>query len=90
MALLKAEDIQQRAKDWNFENKSISRDFSVKDFQSAIALIIKIAFEAEKMDHHPDIYLHSYNKIRVTLSTHNEGGVTEKDIKLAEKIADLV
>ena len=43
----------------------------------------------EKADHHPDILIHSWNKVKITLSTHSEGGVTENDIKLASKIDNL-
>ena len=45
--------------------------------------------EAEKMNHHPDIFLHSWNKVKITISTHSEGGVTEKDFRLAEIIDKL-
>ena len=71
---------------WEFFNNSIRKNFTSKDFSSAVAFIVKIAIEAEKLDHHPDLFLHSWNKVKITLSTHSEGGVTEKDIELANII----
>lgn len=89
MVLLHQKEIESKLTDWTYSENSIIREFDLKDFQSAIAFIIKIGFEAEKMDHHPDIYLHSYKKVKVTLSTHSEKGVTERDLKLAELINGL-
>ena len=45
---------------------------------------------AEQMNHHPDIFIHSWNKVKITISTHSEGGVTNKDFQLAEKINQIV
>lgn len=75
---------------WSYENNSISKEFQLKDFISAAEAIKRIAIFAEQMDHHPDIFLHSYNKLKVMLSTHSEGGVTEKDFKLAKNIEKAV
>lgn len=92
MSVLKDEIIKEKLKNlsgWNYENNSIRKEFTLKDFSDAVALIIKIGFEAEKKDHHPDLLLHDWNKVTVTLSTHSEGGVTEKDINLAHQINKL-
>lgn len=92
MSVLKDEIIKEKLKNlsgWNYENNSIRKEFTLKDFSDAVALIIKIGFEAEKKDHHPDLLLHGWNKVTVTLSTHSEGGVTEKDINLAHQINKL-
>lgn len=77
-------------KGWNFLNDQIEKEYNLKDFKSALNFINKIGEEAEKMNHHPDILLHSYNKVKITLSTHSEGGVTNNDFKLAEKIENLI
>lgn len=77
-------------KGWNFLNDQIEKEYTLKDFKSALNFINKIGEEAEKMNHHPDILLHSYNKVKITLSTHSEGGVTNNDFKLAEKIENLI
>jgi len=74
---------------WQFENDQIEKEYSLKDFKSALNFVNKLGEEAEKMDHHPDINIHSYNKVKITLSTHSEGGVTNKDFNLAEKIENL-
>jgi 4a-hydroxytetrahydrobiopterin dehydratase len=72
--------------DWFYVDKSLEKEFKLKNFADSLAFIIKIGIEAEKMDHHPDLLLHSWNKVKITLSTHDAGGVTENDIKLAQII----
>ncbi len=74
---------------WQFRNNQIEKEYNLKDFKSALNFVNKLGEEAEKMDHHPDISIHSYNKVKITLSTHSEGGVTGKDFNLAEKIENL-
>lgn len=76
-------------KDWSYSNKSIEKTFEVDDFASALAFTLKAGIEAEKADHHPDIFVHSWNKVKITLSTHSEGGVTDKDFELASKIESI-
>ena len=61
----------------------------MKDFKSALEFVNKVGAEAESMDHHPDILMHSWNKVKISVSTHSEGGVTEKDFKLAGKIEGI-
>ncbi|HEX2984757.1 MAG TPA: 4a-hydroxytetrahydrobiopterin dehydratase [Ignavibacteriales bacterium] len=75
---------------WSYENNSISKEYKLKDFISAVEAIKRIAIFAEQMDHHPDLFLHSYNKLKITLSTHSQGGVTEKDFELAKNIEKAV
>lgn len=67
------------------DGKSICREFKFKTFVAAFGFMSRVALLAEKADHHPD-WSNSYNKVSVTLSTHSAGGVTEKDIALAEAI----
>lgn len=75
-----------RLNSWAQSGKSIEKEFKLKDFSDALALTIKVGIEAEKQDHHPDILIHSWNKVKITLSTHSAGGITEKDFKLATVI----
>ena len=75
--------------DWKLNNQSIEKEFNLKDFVSALAFVDKVGEVAEIMDHHPDIFIHSWNKVKFTISTHNEGGLTDKDFNLAEKIEYL-
>jgi 4a-hydroxytetrahydrobiopterin dehydratase len=61
---------------------AIQRSFAFADFNEAFAFMTRVALLAEKMDHHPE-WSNIYNKVDVTLSTHDAGGVTEKDIAMA-------
>jgi 4a-hydroxytetrahydrobiopterin dehydratase len=74
---------------WMQEGKEIAKQFQFKDFAEALSFVNKLGAEAEKMDHHPDIFIHSWNKVKITISTHSEGGITNKDFQLAEKIEGL-
>lgn len=74
---------------WFFIDNSISKEFKLKSFADAVAFLVKVGFEAEKLDHHPDLLLHSWNKLKITLSTHSEGGVTENDFSLAQTIDSI-
>jgi 4a-hydroxytetrahydrobiopterin dehydratase len=62
---------------------AIAKTFTFKDFNQAFGWMSRVALLAEKMDHHPE-WSNVYKTVEVTLSTHDSGGVTEKDIKLAE------
>ena len=76
-------------KGWNLERNSILKEFELKNFADALAFIVKIGIEAEKMDHHPDLLLHGWNKVKVTLSTHSAAGITENDFNLAQQIEKI-
>ena len=76
--------------DWKEENNTLAKEFVFSDFIHAIQFINQITPLAEQMNHHPDLFIHSYNKVKITLSTHSEGKVTEKDRELAQKIDALV
>lgn len=73
---------------WIYVNNSISKEFAFKDFIGAISFVNSVALEAEKMDHHPDILIYGWNKVKINISTHSAGGVTEKDFQLAHKIEE--
>ena len=73
---------------WIFENESISKQFQFKDFIEALSFVNVVGLESEKMDHHPDILMFAWNKVKITISTHSEGGVTDKDFSLAQKIEE--
>jgi 4a-hydroxytetrahydrobiopterin dehydratase len=74
---------------WLQDGNQITKLFQFKDFAEALAFVNKAGAEAEKMNHHPDIFIHSWNKVKITISTHSEGGITKKDFQLAEKIEGL-
>ena len=74
---------------WEVEGKTIERTFEFDDFTLAMDFVNGAAELAEELDHHPDIDIR-YNKVRLVLSTHSKGGLTEMDFTLAEKIDTLV
>jgi 4a-hydroxytetrahydrobiopterin dehydratase len=92
MELLNAEDITKYLSDlngWFYLNDSIEKEYKLKSFADAVALVVKIGIEAEKLGHHPNLFLHSWSKVKVTLTTHDVGGVTENDFKLAQTIDEI-
>ena len=91
MALLSADELQARLGDlpgWEAGEGEIRRQFELADFRAAVAFVVRIAFEAEAADHHPDLDIR-YRRVTVALSTHSEGGVTAKDVDLATAIHTL-
>ena len=76
---------------WTFDEarNGIARSFIFADFGEAFAFMTRVALEAEKADHHPE-WSNVWNKVDVLLSTHDAGGVTQKDIALASKIEGLI
>ena len=92
MPLLTQDEITKKLSSlsgWAQEGNQIAKQFQSKDFVEALAFVNKAGAEAEKMNHHPDIFIHSWNKVKITISTHSEGGITKKDFQLAEKIEGL-
>jgi len=75
---------------WSYENESISKEFQFKDFIEALSFVNAVGLESEKMDHHPDILMFAWNKVKIAISTHSAGGVTEKDFSLAQKIEERI
>jgi 4a-hydroxytetrahydrobiopterin dehydratase len=68
---------------------AITRAFKFKDFSEAFAFMSRVALAAEKAGHHPD-WSNSYNSVTIALSTHDAGGLTDKDIALAQAIDKLL
>ena len=73
---------------WELVDGQITRQYRLAGFPEAIAFVVRLSYEAEAADHHPDLDIR-YNAVRVTLSTHSEGGVTAKDLDLARAIDEL-
>lgn len=67
----------------------IVREYKLDDFAGAIAFVDRVAQLAEQANHHPDILVYSWNRVRLTLRTHSEGGLTEADFELAARIDRL-
>jgi 4a-hydroxytetrahydrobiopterin dehydratase len=91
MALLSDAQIEQHLQDsdWRREQQTIVRDLKLDDFAAAIAFVDRVAEAAQAADHHPDILVHGWNKVRLTLSTHSEGGLTDADFALAASLDAL-
>jgi 4a-hydroxytetrahydrobiopterin dehydratase len=73
---------------WKFENQSLVKIIQTEDFKASIKLVRAIADIAEKAEHHPDLLI-QYNRITITLTTHESEGVTGKDFSLAQQIDAL-
>jgi 4a-hydroxytetrahydrobiopterin dehydratase len=90
--LLDANEIKEEIKrvpEWDLlKNKSIERTFEFDDFTQAIDFVNAVAEISEEEEHHPEIDIR-YNRVRLVLSTHSEGGLTENDFTVAEKIDTL-
>ena len=74
---------------WEFEDGAIETSFEFKDFRETFSIMTLIAFECEIQNHHPD-WSNVYNSLNIRLNTHDAGGVTEKDFKLAHSIESIV
>ena len=74
---------------WIIDNKMIKKEFKFENFIEAFGFMSKVALLSEKIDHHPD-WQNIYNKVKINLTTHDKGGITSNDIKLAEAIDKLI
>lgn len=73
---------------WKLEGNCITKQYHFGNFKSAFAAMTAIAFEAESFNHHPD-WSNAYSKLDIQLTTHDSGGITEKDIQLANRIETI-
>lgn len=90
--LLDEEEVQQRLDelgDWELEDDQIQKIFEFDDFPSAVQFVSDVAKLAERYDHHPDIDIR-YNRVRLVLTTHSEGGLTALDFDLAADIEQSI
>lgn len=88
MPALSKTEINEKLKEmlgWSHAGKAIHKKFMFKSFMPAIAFVNKIAEAAEKAGHHPDMTI-NYSVVNISLSTHSESGVTDKDFQLARQI----
>jgi 4a-hydroxytetrahydrobiopterin dehydratase len=91
VTLLFGQEIDARlaSSDWDREGQAIAREWKFEDFGQAIAFVNRVAEAAEAANHHPDILVHGWNKVRLELSTHSEGGLTQADFDMAARIDRL-
>jgi 4a-hydroxytetrahydrobiopterin dehydratase len=82
---LNDDEIESRLKRlaWEREDDEIVREWRFDDFAEAIDFVNQVAETAEEANHHPDIWLHGWNKVKLSLTIHSAGGLTEKDFEMA-------
>ncbi|MBZ5514867.1 MAG: 4a-hydroxytetrahydrobiopterin dehydratase [Acidobacteriia bacterium] len=91
MAALSKTEIHEKLKSiqgWDYAGKALHKKYTFKSFLPAIGFVNKIAEAAEKAGHHPDITI-NYSIVGISLSTHSEGGVTDRDFALAKTIDEI-
>jgi 4a-hydroxytetrahydrobiopterin dehydratase len=92
MARLENDEIESRLEQldgWAREGEAITKEFENGDFKGSVDFVNRLTPEAEEMNHHPDLEI-SWDTVKVTISTHSEGGLTAGDFELAGKIDGLV
>jgi 4a-hydroxytetrahydrobiopterin dehydratase len=89
--VLSDEDVSARlaGSEWEREGEEIVREWKFKDFAEAIAFVNRVAEAAEEANHHPDILIHGWNRVRLSLINHSAGGLTEVDFEMAERFDAL-
>jgi 4a-hydroxytetrahydrobiopterin dehydratase len=89
--LLSDHDIAQRldGSQWAREADEIVREWKFDDFAAAMRFVNRVAEVAEQANHHPDIFVHGWNKVRLSLTNHSAGGLTDADFELAERLDGL-
>ena len=79
----------KNSRSWIVDNEKIKKEFKFKNFIEAFGFISKVALLSEKINHHPN-WQNTYNKVKIELTTHDKGGITTNDTKLAESIDKLI
>ncbi|MGI8808537.1 MAG: 4a-hydroxytetrahydrobiopterin dehydratase [Acidimicrobiales bacterium] len=88
MATLSEAEIRAALTDlsgWELVDGAITKEYRLPGFPDAVAFVVRLSHDAQAADHHPDVDIR-YDKVRLTLSTHREGGVTARDVDLARAI----
>lgn len=91
MAVLNDDELREAVSGlpgWEVAGGALTRELRFAGFREAVAFVVRLAFEAESANHHPDLDIR-YNTVAVALSTHSEGGITAKDVDLASTISAL-
>jgi 4a-hydroxytetrahydrobiopterin dehydratase len=82
MAILSDQEVERQLKnlpEWTVEGRAIRKQYTFSDFPAAVAFVNRLVPDAEAADHHPDIII-NYRKVTLLFSTHDEGGITQKDL----------
>jgi 4a-hydroxytetrahydrobiopterin dehydratase len=91
VTILSDQEINDRltSSDWRRQGQTIVREWEFADFGQAMEFVGRVADVAETFNHHPDIHVHGWNKVRLEISTHSEGGLTQADFDMAARFDDL-
>jgi 4a-hydroxytetrahydrobiopterin dehydratase len=92
MAELLSDDVitaKLEGSEWKRSGDEIVREWTFDDFAEAMAFVNRVADQAEAANHHPDILLHGWNKVRLALTNHSAGGLTEPDFEMAGRFDAL-
>ncbi|MDR6302141.1 4a-hydroxytetrahydrobiopterin dehydratase [Mesonia maritima] len=79
----------EKLEGWQFQENALQTKFEFENFKETFSIMTRIAFEAEAQQHHPE-WTNVYNTLSISLSTHDAGGVTEKDFKMATTIEKII
>jgi 4a-hydroxytetrahydrobiopterin dehydratase len=77
-----------KMRDWSIENGMLTRSYEARSYMAGLEFAMEVGRIAETIDHHPDILI-SYKKVRISVSTHSAGGITQRDFDLARRIEDI-
>lgn len=83
-------DAALRTLPWERDGTALVRVVKRRDFSDAVAFVNAVAAEAERRDHHPDICIHRYRTVELRLTSHDAGGITERDVAMARAIEALI
>jgi 4a-hydroxytetrahydrobiopterin dehydratase len=88
---LNDDEIESRLKRlaWERDGDAIVREWRFEDFSEAVTFVNRVAEEAEEANHHPDIWLHGWNKVKLSLTNHSAGGLTDTDFEMAVRFDKL-
>jgi 4a-hydroxytetrahydrobiopterin dehydratase len=89
--LLSEDEITSRLEgsQWHRDGEEIVREWKLEDFGDAMRFVNRVAEAAEEANHHPDIFIHGWNKVRLSLTNHAAGGLTDADFEMARRIDGL-
>src|SRR5947209_4343898 len=85
-----AKQLLSELRDWQIQDGKLTRDVQVKNFRAALALLNSIGELAEEQNHHPDLCIHGWNKLKIELYTHTADGLSENDFIMAAKFDRLL
>jgi 4a-hydroxytetrahydrobiopterin dehydratase len=83
------EQVTELGNGWKLENNILTKRFELENFMACVKMVNQVAELAETANHHPDLKIENYKEVTISLTTHSEGKVTQKDVELAKEIEEL-